>query len=57
MVFLPEIGASYIEESPICTSGATVLEEEVTSFITISIVNSFVKEGRKKKLGAFLNEF
>jgi len=46
-----------VEEPPICISGATALDDEVTGFIfgAISIVNSVSKtKERRKKLGAFL---
>jgi len=42
MVFLPEMGASCVEEPPIWTFGATALEDEATGFVfrAISTVNS-----------------
>ena len=42
MVFLPKIGASYVDELPIWASGAIALEDEATGLVfkAISIVNS-----------------
>ena len=54
---LPKTGASYMEEPPICVSGAIALDDEATSFIfeAISTVNSVSKmRERRKMLGAFL---
>ena len=54
---LPEMGASCVEELPICISGATALDDEATGFVfgAISTVNSVSKtKERRKKFGAFL---
>ena len=42
MVFLPEMGASCMEEPPIWAFGAIALEDEATGLVfgAISIVNS-----------------
>jgi len=51
---LPEMGASCEEEPPISISGATVLEEEATSFRG-HFNGEFFREvkKKKKKLGFF----
>jgi len=55
MVLLPEMGASCVEEHPICTSRATTLEDEATSLVFEAILaaNS-VKKMRKRGKGSKL---
>ena len=56
MVFLTEMGASYVEEPPIWTSGAIALDDEAIGFIigAISIVNSMYKKERRRSSEFFL---
>ena len=52
MILLPEMGASCIEEPPICTSEVTTLEDEATGLVfgAILAANS-VKKMRKRRKG------
>jgi len=54
--FLLEMGASCMEEPPICVSGATTLDDEATGFVfgAILTVNSVSKmRERRKKTQSF----
>ena len=59
MVLLPEMGASYVEEPPIWTSGATVLEEEAIGLVFGAILNGefFRKDGDKEEKAQNFSKF
>ena len=55
MVLLPEMGASYVEETSICVSGAVALEDEATclAFDAIAIVKPVSQMVKIEKASSF----